>query len=201
MREVAVAGARERVEKGSRRRKTVGAQVPVGALQEGKSWKQREAREIRTRRRKELNELKGCCSACCCVAKYANGGRRSTEEEAQRARAFWSSSQKEKEGPSCPLAKIGRCSSSCCPREMGEIPKWGRKMISGPFLEVVVCWKLSNACQLVKRDRGEHMTSDGAHGEGATKSPRAPPLSRDPPHSIHLEHTSKYGVHAERRFW
>ena len=50
----------------------------------------------------------------------------------------------------------------------------------GPFLDVVVCRMLSSTCQLVKRKRSEHMTSGGARGNGATKFPRATPLSRDP---------------------
>ena len=56
----------------------------------------------------------------------------------------------------------------------------------GPFLDVVVRRKLSSTCQLVTRKRSENMTRGGARGNGATKFPRATPLSRDPPLVLHI---------------
>ena len=50
----------------------------------------------------------------------------------------------------------------------------------GPFSVVEIPGNVSRTCELVRVDSGENVTSDVAHGGGATSSPRAPPLSRDP---------------------
>ena len=89
--------------------------------------------------------------------------------------------QKERRGQPARLSeKTGAGSGGGRSLEACEVPIRGSDEI-GPFPGVEVRGRMSATCQLVKLDRNERMTSGGAHGKEATISPRAPPLSRDPP--------------------
>jgi len=141
------------------RRRPVGQRVASGVCRDAYEKileASRDAWEIQAGRRKELKEPEEVAAARAAASRCANGGRRSTEEEAPRAEAFWSSSQQEEEGPCCPLAKLGRCSSSCRPREMGEIPKCGGRCFPGSFSKL---WSAGSCQTPVNWSRGTEVST------------------------------------------
>ena len=75
---------------------------------------------------------------------------------------------------------LGLDPAAVAPEKRLRSRRW-KKNDFGPFFDVVVRRMLSSTCQMVKRERCEDMTSDRTRGNGATKFPRATPLSRDPP--------------------
>ncbi len=74
---------------------------------------------------------------------------------------------------------LGLDPAAVAPEKRVKSQRW-KKNEFGLSLDVVVHRMLSSTCQMVKWKGSEHMSSGEAHGNGATKFPRAMPLSHDP---------------------